>query len=140
YAADADDGERVRQIKAWMDRLVRRNHEPVNVQEGHQNHPGRQACKQWKPALERALQQAEERDEEMKQQQRDGNRPPGTVDALRVPGDFVLQVAGPDDQELVEREIGPQKREREHQVAEIVELARLDRAVDGLDVPEPAQA
>ena len=48
---------------------------------------------------------------------------PTAEGARDVPGNFVLDIAGPDDQELREREIGPEHGEGQHQVAEVVELA-----------------
>ena len=43
--------------------------------------------------------------------------------AAQVPGDLLGQVAGPDDQELREGEVGPQHHEGEHQLAEVVEVS-----------------
>ena len=50
---------------------------------------------------------------------------PAPVEPTHVPGDLLGQVAGPDDQELREREVAPEHRERQEQVAQVVERLRL---------------
>ena len=60
--------------------------------------------------------------------------PPAARDPPEVPGDLLGEVARPDDQELRERHVGPEHRERQHQVAEVVERAgRGDLGASGSD-------
>ena len=55
----------------------------------------------------------------------------------QVPGDLFRQVAGPDDQELREREVGPEHHEREHELAEVVEVS-ADRPAERAARSAPA--
>src|SRR5580658_2575084 len=82
--------------------------------------------------LDVALEQQQEGQRKMEHDQDHRELPPTAEGARDVPGYFVLDIAGPDDQELGEREVGPEHGEGQHQVTEIVELAGRDFFADSL--------
>ena len=57
---------------------------------------------------------------------------PAAAEAANVPGDFVRQISGPDDQELRERHVGPQHGEGQHQIAEVVIMLARQEAGERL--------
>ena len=87
--------------------------------------PGRATRPEQQPRLPLVLaeQQDEERQEEVEDDQEQGDPLPAAARPAEVPGDLLGKVAGPDDQELGERHVGPEHDERQHQVAQVVEPA-----------------
>src|SRR3989441_11409394 len=61
-----------------------------------------------------------------KRQQNNRNGTPASIQPRAIKRDLLREVAGPDDQELREREISPQHHEREEQLAQIVQVPRLE--------------
>ncbi len=69
---------------------------------------------------------------------------PAAVQAPDVPDDFLRQIAGPNDQLLRERQVRPEHHEREHQLAQIVQMLLRDqrgpsaRTSRGTPAPRPS--
>src|SRR6266446_10846991 len=93
---------------------------PEQVDVARDEHPGGQPNQAGDVALERAGQQKEKRDEEMKDNQKQTNELPSPVQTTEVPGNLFRQVTRPDDEPLRKGEIGPHHNEREQEVAVIV--------------------
>src|ERR1700733_12352015 len=98
-AADADESANIDRGNVRAGALVResRHDQPENVDERDKKHPEREDRETLEAALDAALQQDEERHEKMQDQQGCGDISPRCEGANFVPGNFLLQVAGPDD-------------------------------------------
>src|SRR5271169_1377558 len=116
------------QVRAVL--FVRGDHQPVHVHHAEDDHHGGDDGEALHAALDVALQQQQEGEREMQHDQNHRELAPTAEGARDVPGNFVLDIAGPDDQELREREISPEHGEGQHQVAEVVELAGRDFFLD----------
>src|SRR6266446_7343829 len=73
---------------------------PEQVDVARDEHPGGQPNQAGNVALERAGQQNEKRDEEMKDNQKQANELPSPVQTAEVPGNLFRQVTRPDDEPL----------------------------------------
>src|ERR1700681_1753222 len=73
---------------------------PEQVDVAGDEHPGGQPNQACNVALERAGQQHEKRDEEMKDNQKQANELPSPVQTTEVPGNLFRQVTRPDDKPL----------------------------------------
>src|ERR1700674_1941031 len=73
---------------------------PEQVNVARDEHPGGQPNQAGNVALERAGQQHEKRDEEMKDNQKQANVLPSPVQTTEVPGNLFRQVTRPDDEPL----------------------------------------
>ena len=62
----------------------------------------------------------------MAHHQQDAHPLPPPAHARQVPGDLLGQVAGPDDQELREVEVGPQHHEGQQELAQVVQVVGPD--------------
>src|SRR6202041_1646181 len=100
HAADTDERKNIQQVNLRPRLFKRRHNQPVDVHQRYDHHPCGQDGESFQATLDPSLQQDEERHKEMKHQQRGSNDGPAAEGAGHVPGDFLLQVAGPDDQEL----------------------------------------
>src|SRR5215467_3656903 len=76
--------------------------------------------------------QKEKRKKEMKHAHTNGNNAPGPLQAMMIKGDLFGLISRPDDQQLREREVGPEHVEGEKQFAEIVQVAFLNDVRKGL--------
>ena len=88
-------------------------------------------------ALQRPREQEEERDEELEHGEERADPEPAAVRAEDVPGHLLRDVRDPDEHELRERDVGPERHEREQELPERVEVlevhvrAELGRVVAG---------
>src|SRR6266403_3817143 len=73
---------------------------PEQVDVARDEHPGGQPNQAGNVALERAGEQHEKRDEEMKDNQKQANELPSPVQTTEVPGNLFRQVTRPDDEPL----------------------------------------
>src|SRR5208282_3571074 len=69
---------------------------PEQVNVAHDEHPGGQPNQSGNVTLERAGKQQEKRNEEMKDNQKQANELPSTMQTTVVPGNFFRQVTRPD--------------------------------------------
>jgi hypothetical protein len=114
-----------------------RRDEPEKIDQPDDQHTGRHLQEHPRLALHGARQQQAERRREVEEDQRQADEPPAGLQPVQVPRDLLGQVARPDDQVLGEREVRPQHHEREHQIAEIVEVRGCDDAFERLAAAEP---
>src|SRR6266850_1372879 len=70
----------------------------------------------------------------MKHENSDCDETPGALKPLMIERDFFRQIAGPDDQQLREGEIGPKHVEREKKFAQIVQVTLVDEVGEWLAV------
>src|ERR1700675_747720 len=73
---------------------------PEQVNVARDEHPGGQPNQAGNVTLEGAGKQHEKRDEEMKDNQKQANELPSSVQTTEVPGNFFRQVTRPDDEPL----------------------------------------
>ena len=112
--------------------------DPEQIDLAHQHEPDCQPDQLADVALEGPRQQNAEWDGEVEDDEEQADLAPSDVEALSVEGDFVGQVAGPDDQPLREVEVGPDHDEGEHPLAVVVNEVGLQHLRHGLVVEEDA--
>src|SRR6202011_694586 len=84
-----------------------RTRQPVNIDEAHEDQPERHLRKRRRIALQIARKQKKKRNEKVKDQKNDRDISPFAVQTRSVKADLLGGVAGPDDQQLRETEVGP---------------------------------
>src|ERR1700722_19907654 len=107
-----------------------RTRQPVDVDEAHEDQPQRHFWQQRRVALQVAREQKEKRNEKVKDQNNDRNIAPLAVEARAVKTDLFGRIAGPDNQELREAEVRPQHHEGEQEFPEVMQVARLQDALE----------
>src|SRR5258708_4808900 len=108
-------------------RKFRASH-PEKVDQAHQDQPNGHGGQDFGIALKVARKQQKERDKKVEDDHDDGHHAPLAVQARIVKGDFLRQIAGPNDKKLGEIEISPEHQESKQQFAHVVNVARLKNA------------
>src|SRR5260221_12099888 len=108
-------------------RKFRASH-PEKVDQAHQDQPNGHGGQDFGIALKVARKQQKERDKKVEDDHDDGDHAPLAVQARIVKGDFLRQIAGPNDKKLGEIEISPEHQERKQQFANDVNVGRLKNA------------
>src|SRR2546425_3492420 len=125
-AADAERRGNVQPAQVKRLRREVRSRQPKEIHGAHQNDECGEPGQEFRAALQIARKKQEERQREVKDQQNNRNGTPASIQPRAIKRDLLREVAGPDDQELREREISPQHHEREEQLAQIVQVPRLE--------------
>src|SRR5260370_24341590 len=98
------------------------------MQKVHEDEPHSDLGEHSGVALHVLRKEQKKRYEEMEHQNDHGDDAPATVQPGAVEADFFGLIAGPDDQELREIEIGPEHHKIEKQFSQIVKVALLQDA------------
>ena len=104
-------------------------HVPVVIQQPDAYHPGSDAAEVLPVALHVARQQQHVGQHEVERDQRPAHPLPAVLGAHPVVRDLFLGVRRVDDDELRERQVGPQHDEGEQQLAQVVEVRRVHDVV-----------
>src|SRR5258708_27106692 len=116
-------------------RKFRASH-PEKVDQAHQDQPNGHGGQDFGIALKVARKQQKERDKKVEDDHDDGDHAPLAVQARIVEGDFLRQIAGPNDKKLGEIEISPEHQESEQQFAQGVRVAGLAKGGGRAGAPE----
>src|SRR5258708_17113265 len=108
-------------------RKFRASH-PKKVDQAHKDQPNGHGRQDFGITLKVARKQQKERDKKVEDDHDDGHHAPLAVQARIVKGDFLRQIAGPNDKKLGEIEISPEHQESKQQFAHVVNVARLKNA------------
>src|ERR1700691_4520667 len=103
--------------KIWFD-------DPKQIEEAHQQQPGREPHQAANVPLEGAREKHGERDGEGEQHQKQLNRFPAAMQARQIKSNLGGQVASPNDEPLRKVEIGPDHGENQHPLAVVVDEIR----------------
>src|SRR6266568_1754774 len=109
-----------------------RTRHPEEIHEAHENQPYGDLGKHLCVALHVFREKQEKRNEKVKDQDDHRNDAPATVQPRAIKADFFGQVPRPDDKELREIEIRPEHDKSEQQFPEIMKMALLQDAGEGL--------
>src|SRR5579864_9404603 len=115
-------------------REVRLN-QPEQIDVAHADEPDCQPNQTRDVTFERAREQQEKRHEELEDHQKKSYSAPTSMQPADVPGNFLGQVSGPDDQPLREGEVGPDHHKSQHELAVVMDEVRAQQLRHGL-VPE----
>src|ERR1700683_658170 len=129
-SADPQGGEKIHPVDAENAPIVWRD-QPEQIYKTHDDNESGDAYERAGPAFQAAREQNHKGQREMEDNEQKPDPLPSAPEALHVPRNLVHQIAGPDNQELREREVGPQHREGEEQLADVVQMRRTDDAGQG---------
>src|SRR5580704_1612788 len=107
--------------------------EPEEVEGLGQDHPLADSDQALLVALDVARQEQREGDHPVEDKVEGDDDAPVAADAVEVPVDLLGQVAGPDDEELSEREVDVKHDEGEGELAEVVLLGLAQEGGEGLE-------
>src|ERR1700680_1796679 len=89
---------------------------PKQIDEAHEDQPDGHSGEKLRVALQVPREQEEEGHKKMENQDDYGDDAPASVQARAVEADFFRLVAGPDDEQLREIEVGPEHHEGEEEL------------------------
>ena len=101
---------------------------PVDVHEVHGKQPKRARHEERLGALGSPRHEEEERNHEMADHQRFADRRPGALGSMHEIGGLLGDVPVPDEEVLAERDVGPEDREGEEELPEVLEVLDRDHA------------
>ena len=110
--------------------MERRHDLPVEIHEVHGEEPGSANGQRRSPPLDGPPHQVEERNREMSGHEENRDRLPGPLDPRLVPDRFLREVRVPHEEELRERDVGPEHREREEELSDVVQVLGGDDRVE----------
>src|SRR5260370_9361096 len=113
-----------------------RTRHPEEIHEADENQPYGDLGEHLCVALHVFREKQEKRNEKVKDQDDHRNDAPATVQASAIKTDFFGQVPRPDDQKLREIEIRPEHDKSEQQFPQIMQMAPLQHAGEGLRAPQ----
>ena len=115
--------------------MERRHDLPVEIHEVHGEEPRSPDGQGRSLPLDGAPHQVEERSHEMSRHEEERDRHPGPLHPRLVPDRLLREVRVPHEEELGEGDIGPERREREEKLSDIVQVLGAD---DRVEQPRPA--
>src|SRR5713101_4144989 len=104
---------------------------PEKIDQTHKNQPNGHAAQEAGVALQIARKQQKERNKKVEDDNNYRDHSPLAMQARVIESDLLWLVAGPDDQQLRKLEVSPEHHERQQQLAQIVNVARLKNAGKG---------
>src|ERR1039458_8428874 len=134
--AEERDGRRyVQPVEAQRAGVEGGGHEPEEIHPTHEEEEPRGPRQLPDVALEIARQKEDERHGEMKEREEERHGAPAAREAVVEETDLLWQVSRPDDEELREREVRPEHRERQEEIPRDVHVPGLGEGDDWLPAP-----
>src|ERR1035437_1307500 len=125
--AEERDGRRqVEPVEAQLPGMEGGRDQPEQVHPPHEEEEPGNPDELPEVALEVAREQEDEGHGKVEERERERHGAPSPREPVVEEADFFRQVARPDDEELREGEVGPEHREREKELAEVVYVAGLE--------------
>src|SRR5262249_51431401 len=121
---DSDESKKVEPMQRDVVSVKGRCDDPVSVDHTHQQNQQSDCCNRADTSLSESREKQEKRNKELKRNQSGRDPLPAVVDSAQIPLNLFGKVAGPYDQELRKRQVGPEHDKSQQQVAQIMKAVR----------------
>src|SRR6185437_17073098 len=136
HAAHADGRGEIKPVQRNAVLMQRWHHQPIGIHDVNDEKQDRQGGDGGHALFDSTKQQQEKREEKVEQGNGADDGSPVAADAMPIPVEFMRQIAGINNQELAEGDVGPEQHEGQQEIAKVMIMDLLDGGGEGFLPPE----